>query len=161
LFYGEQFRNDEPWMQMVAILGLDCSREQLLGALEAAAQANNCRVVVFIDALNEGEGKLLWSKFLPGMLTALAKSQWLGLCVSVRTSYEKYVIPESLGDSRLARLEHRGFTELPHEAVSSFFSHYNIEPSTPFFVPEFTNPLFLKLFCQSLQNQGLTSAISG
>ena len=161
MFHGEQFRNEEPWSQMIRLLGLDCSREEFVGALEAAAQANNCRVLIFIDALNEGEGNRLWPIFLPGMLTALAKSHWLGLCISVRTSYEKYVIPDTLDDSRLARLEHRGFTELPYEGISRFFSHYGIEPSTPFLVPEFTNPLFLKIFCQSLQNQGLTRVPSG
>jgi len=113
IFHGEQFRNEEPWSQTIGLLGLDCSREEFVGALEASDQANNCRVLIFIDALNEGEGNRLWSKFLPGMLTALAKSTWLGLCVSVRSSYERYVIPASLDESRIAQLEHRGFTELP------------------------------------------------
>lgn len=161
IFHGERFINDEPWSQMTRMLGLDCNRDQFIGALEATAQANGCRVLIFIDALNEGEGKRLWAQVLPGILTTLARSPWLGLCVSVRTSYEKYVVPDTLDESRIARIEHRGFTELPYEAVSSFFSHYDIEPSTPFLVPEFTNPLFLKLFCQSLQNQGLTTAPSG
>lgn len=161
MFHGERFVNDEPWSQMIRMLGLNCSRDEFIGALEAAAQANNCRVLIFIDALNEGEGKRLWNEVLPGILTTLARSSWVGLCVSVRTSYEEFVIPDSLDDSRIARLEHRGFTEMPYEAVSRFFSHYGIEPSTPFLVPEFTNPLFLKLFCKSLQDQGFTRAPSG
>ena len=66
MFHGEQFRNDEPWSQMIKLLGLNCSREQFVGGLEAAGKANNCRVLIFIDALNEGEGNRLWSKFLPG-----------------------------------------------------------------------------------------------
>lgn len=156
MFHGEQFRDDEPWSQMIRLMGLNCSREEFLGALEAAAQANNCRILIFIDALNEGAGNRLWAKFLPGMLTALARLPWLGICVSVRSSYEHHVIPDTLDETRIARLEHRGFTELPYEAISRFFSNYGIEPSTPFLEPEFTNPLFLKLFCISLQNQGLT-----
>ena len=90
------------------------------------------------------------------MLTALDRTPWLGICVSVRSSYEHHVIPDALDETRIARLEHRGFTELPYEAISRFFSHHGIEPSTPFLEPEFTNPLFLKLFCISLNNQGLT-----
>jgi hypothetical protein len=86
VFHGEQFHNDEPWSQMIRLLGLNCSREEFLGALEAAAQANNCRLLIFIDALNEGEGNRLWRNFLPGMLTALAQWPWLGICVSVRSS---------------------------------------------------------------------------
>ena len=60
IFDGEQFRDDEPWSQMIKLLGLNCSREQFIGGLEAAGKANNCRVLIFIDALNEGEGNRLW-----------------------------------------------------------------------------------------------------
>jgi len=36
---GEQFNNDEPWSQIIKLLGLSCSRkEELLGALESAGQ---------------------------------------------------------------------------------------------------------------------------
>ena len=155
IFHGEQFQNDEPWSQMVRLLGLNCPREDFIGALEAAAQANNCRVLVFIDALNEGEGNRLWWKFLPGMLTTLAQSQWLGICVSVRTSYEKVIIPDTLDETRIIRLEHLGFADVVYDAVGRFFDHFGIEPSTPVLLPEFDNPLFLKLYCQSLCNAGL------
>jgi hypothetical protein len=155
ILHGEQFRNDEPWSQIIRLLGLNCSREDFIGALEAAAQANNCRVLIFIDALNEGEGNRLWWKFLPGMLTTLAQSQWLGICVSVRSSYEKVIIPDSLDKTRILRLEHLGFGEVVYDAVGKFFGHFSIEPSTPVLLPEFDNPLFLKLFCQSLCNAGL------
>ena len=161
IFHGEHFRNDEPWSQMIKLLGLNCSREQFVGALEAAAQANNCRVLIFIDALNEGEGNRLWAKFLPGILTILTQSPWLGICVSVRNSYEELVIPKSLDKTRVVRVEHLGFGSLTADAVARFFTHFKIEPSTPMLLPEFENPLFLKLFCQSLYNEGLTRIPSG
>ena len=155
ILHGEQFRNDEPWSQMIRLLGLNCSREDFIGALEAAAQANNCRVLIFIDALNEGEGNRLWWKFLPGMLTTLAQSQWLGICVSVRSSYERLIIPDTLDKTRIIRIEHTGFSDLVYDAAGKFFDYFGIEPSTPVLVPEFDNPLFLKLFCQSLKNSGI------
>jgi hypothetical protein len=156
IFHGEHFRNSEPWSQMISLLGLNCSREKFIGALEAAAQANNCRVLLLIDALNEGEGNRLWSQFLPGIITTLAQSQWLGICVSVRNSYEELIIPKSLDQMRVVRVEHRGFGVLTADAVAKFFNHFGIEPSTPMLLPEFENPLFLKLFCQSLYNDKLT-----
>lgn len=161
ILHGEQFHNAEPWSQIVHLLGLNCSRDDLIGALEAAAQANNSRVLIFIDALNEGEGNRLWHKFLPGMLTTIAQSPWLGICVSVRSSYEQHIIPDSLDDNRIIRVEHTGFRDLAHDAAAKFFGHFRIEPSTPLLLPEFDNPLFLKLFCQSLQNSRLTRVPSG
>lgn len=161
LFHGEQFRNEEPWSQIIQLSGLNCSHEEFLGALEAAGQANNCRILIFIDALNEGEGNRLWVKFLAGMLTTLARYKWLGVCLSVRSEYEKYIIPETLDESKIIRQEHIGFGDLAYEAVEKFFSHFGIEPSTPVLLPEFNNPLFLKLLCQSLQKEGLTRVPTG
>jgi hypothetical protein len=161
LFHGEQFRDHEPWSQMITLLGLNCSREQFIGALEAAGQANNCRVLIIIDALNEGEGNRLWSKCLPGILTTLMRSQWLGICVSIRTPYVNHIIPKSLDDTRLIRVNHAGFGDCTSDAIEKFFSYFKIEPSAPLLLPEFENPLFLKMFCQSLNNQGLTQIPPG
>ncbi len=161
LLHGEHFTDDEPWGQIVRLLGLDCTKDEFLGSLEAAAQASRCRLLIFIDALNEGEGRGLWQKHLSGMFTALARSPWLGIVVSVRLSYEDFVIPEGLVPTRLVRIEHYGFQEHEYEAVNRFFSHYGIQPTSPLLVPEFSNPLFLKLFCRGLKNHGFTQVPTG
>ena len=62
LLIGGQFNSDEPWAQMTGLLGLSCTREEFLGALEAAAQARGTRAVILIDALNEGQGKVTLEK---------------------------------------------------------------------------------------------------
>ncbi|HEV2971656.1 MAG TPA: AVAST type 2 anti-phage system protein Avs2 [Pirellulales bacterium] len=161
IFHGEHFHDDEPWSQMIRLVGLNCSRDELIGAIEAAAQANNCRVLLLIDALNEGDGNRLWWKFLPGILTTLARSQWLGICVSIRNTYEPHIIPPTLDETRIVRVEHYGFGEFAYRAAAKFFAHFGLEPSAPVLFPEFDNPLFLKLFCQSIHNAGLTRVPSG
>jgi hypothetical protein len=162
IFHGESFReDDEPWARMIQLLGLTCSRDEFIGALEAAAQANNCRILICIDALNEGEGNRLWRRCLQGMFHVLARSQWLGICVSVRTCYERLVIPDTLDQSRIVRIEHVGFGDHTYEAATKFFANFGIEPSTPILLPEFENPLFLKLFCDSMQKKQLTRVPSG
>ena len=119
--------------------------EEFLGALEAAAQAHRTRAIILIDALNEGQGKALWKKHLAGILLAVSKSPWLGIAISVRTSYEGTIVPEGLVPSRLIRAEHHGFAEHEYEATKTFFDHFGIQrPSIPLLVPEFQNPLFLK-----------------
>src|SRR5882724_1995828 len=162
LLIGGQFSGDEPWAQMTSLLGLSCTREEFLGAFEAAAQAHNTRAVILVDALNEGEGKVLWKKHLAGILLTVSKSPWLGIATSVRTSYEDMIRPEGLVPSRLLRAEHYGFADHEYEATKTFFEFFGLQlPSIPLLVPEFQNPLFLKIFCQGLKNNHLTVIPSG
>lgn len=162
ILLGGQFNNEEPWLQIIRLLGLSCTREEFLGALEAAAQAYGSRTLILIDALNEGEGKKLWNKYLAGMLMTLSKYSWIGIAVSVRTSYATLIIPDGLDTERLITEVHHGFADYEYQATRTFFDHYGIErPSVPLLVPEFQNPLFLKLFCQGLNNLKLTKVPPG
>ena len=161
LLHGGHFNDGEPWSQIIRELGLSCDREELLGALEAAARASRCRILILIDALNEGEGRKLWRKHLGGMLATLGRFPWLGIAVSVRSSYEDLVLLDDSVRGRLLRVEHVGFREHEHEATLRFFNHYGIQPTLPLLVPEFSNPLFLKLLCQGLKNEGLTQVPIG
>ncbi len=158
---GEKFTNTEPWSQILQFLGLACTRDEFLGALEAAAQARGGRALIFIDALNEGEGKTLWRKYLAGLLSDIEKFPRVGLAVSVRSSYESLVIPEG-AKNRLVRIEHHGFSGFEYKATSTFFAHYGIAlPAMPLLHPEWSDPLFLRLFCQGLKNAGMTSLPEG
>jgi hypothetical protein len=58
---GDQFNNEEPWSQIVKLLGLNASTEDFLGALDAAASASKLRAMIIIDALNEGPGVTFWT----------------------------------------------------------------------------------------------------
>lgn len=162
LLLGGQFNSSEPWSQIVQLLGLSCTKEEFLGALEARAQARRAKAIIFIDALNEGEGTKLWNKHLAGILTTLSRYPWIGIAVSIRTSYERTVIPEGLIPSRLVREVHHGFADHEYQATKTFFDFFGIErPAIPLLVPEFQNPLFLKLFCQGLKNRGFIKVPSG
>ncbi len=164
LLLGEQFTNQEPWSQIISFLKLSCTVEEFLGALEAAAEAKQSKALIFIDALNEGEGKKFWKKHFAGMLTTLSRFPRLGISVSVRTPYEDVVIPEHLKSdpSKLIREHHEGFAKHEYQATRTFFTHYNIKrPSVPLLNPEFQNPLFLKLFCLGLKNRNMTEVPPG
>jgi hypothetical protein len=158
LLLGIHFIDGEPWAQIIRALGLSCNVEEFLGALDSAAKARKARALIIIDALNEGEGKYLWNNFLGGMLTTLSKYPWISIALSVRNSYEDIVIPDWLvPEKKLIRDIHYGFTDYEYEATRIFFNYYNIvQPSIPLLVPEFRNPLFLKLFCSGLKNHGYT-----
>jgi hypothetical protein len=162
LLMGEQFSQGEPWSQILAMLGLRCSVPEFLGSLEAAAEAAGYKALILIDALNEGEGKTLWRKHLAGIITLLCRHPWISIAVSVRTSYEDLVVPEGLVPTRLVREVHYGFSTHEYEATKTFFTHYRLQlPTTPLLVPEFQNPLFLKLFCKAIINAGLVKMPEG
>ncbi|MDE0077709.1 MAG: hypothetical protein OXO50_09330 [Caldilineaceae bacterium] len=162
LLLGNQFRNEETWEQIIHSLGLSCRRDEFLGAMQTAAQTAGRRAVIFIDALNEGEGRRMWYEWLPSMLARLERYPWIAIAVSVRNSYEELIVRKGLVPDKLTRLVHRGFAGQEYDAAREYFEYYGIQlPATPILTPEFQNPLFLDCFCQGIHNKRLTRIPSG
>jgi hypothetical protein len=163
ILLGQHFNQSEPWSQILQRLQLPFrDRDKFLTALEIAAQVRRRRALILIDALNEGDGKHLWRNELPGILRVLENYPRIGLAVSCRTSYERMVIPEGLIPKSMTQVNHRGFADHEYIATTTFFNHYRIErPNIPLLVPEFSNPLFLKIFCQGLEKRELTRIPKG
>jgi len=156
LLMGQRFvSNDAPWSQVLQHLDLaGLSAEEFIGALEASAQASGERALIAIDAINEGTGRTVWPTHLAAFLAQVERSPWLGVVLSVRSSYEDVVIPAEVRDRALL-VTHHGFREHEYDATKTFFVHYGLElPSTPLLAPEFQNPLFLKTLCRGLNEQG-------
>ena len=64
--------------------------------------------------------------------------------------------PDGLGD--VTEVEHPGFDGRELEATEHIFDFFGLEqPRIPLLTPEFTNPLFLILYCESLAGMGLTA----
>lgn len=90
MLLGQQVRGSaDPWRQILDLLALDCSRDELLGALSAAAEAQGGRALILIDALNEGEGPALWPGHLAAMLDDLRHWPRIGIVVSCRRSNDR------------------------------------------------------------------------
>jgi len=159
---GKYLHKGDPWTQIADHLQLKANRETLLGALEAAAQAAGRRAMILIDAINEGGGRRLWKDSLKAFLTSASRFPWVVVVVSIRTTYEKYVLPSNLGEDSLLRIDHHGFEGVEYEATEAFFRHFKIQtPIVPLLHPEFSNPLFLKLLCQGMQKASLTKIPNG
>lgn len=158
LLLGEHFYEKEPWTQIIEEhLSLSCKRDAFLGALSATAESTGSRILIMIDALNEGAGTRVWKKHLAGFIQTLRHYPWLGLVLSVRDTYEEVVVQKRLiEDKNLVRIVHEGFAEHEYDAVKLFCTTYNIrQPDFPLLQPEFRNPLYLKLLCESIKEQGL------
>lgn len=76
----------------------------------------------------------------------------IGLIVSCRTPFEKITLPKKPKPNAIV-LFHPGFRGVELNAQTVFFKYYKIPtPEVPLLTPEFSNPLFLKLFCKSLED---------
>lgn len=162
LVLGESIQRGEPWMQVIQFLGLTMNRDDFLGTLNTAAESAGTRLILFIDALNEGDGLKCWPAQLAGFLEAVKPFPSLVVALSVRDLYESHVIPGQLDHGSLMRVDHQGFEEKTDEATRRFFQHFKILlPDHPILNPEFGTPLFLKLFCTALRNRGITEVPKG
>jgi hypothetical protein len=157
LLLGQRFiSNDAPWFQALQQLDMaNLSAEVFIGALEAAAQAAGNRALIMIDAINEGAGRHIWPTHLPAFLALIERSQWIGVVLAVRSSYEEIIVPQEIREKAVPVL-HQGFLEHEFDATRTFFLYYELElPSTPLLTPEFQNPLFLKTLCLGLRELGM------
>lgn len=162
---GGRFSGRTVWRHIAELLGLgDVGMEVLRGAMRAAAEASEAPFLLLIDALNEAADATGWREELPALLADLRDDPWIVVGLSLRSSYEDYVLPPPgrLPPDRLARVIHPGFSGRELEATERFFDAFGLEqPRIPLLRPEFTNPLFLKLYCEGLRGLGLTAAEAG
>ena len=150
------------WSEIASQFGLaDVGSEELISAMQAAAEASGVPFLLLVDALNEAECAAAWREELPWLLAEVAQNPWISVAVSVRDTFHDIVLPEG-GLSNVTEVKHPGFDGRELEAAECFFDANGLEqPSIPLLMPEFTNPLFLKLYCESLSGMGLSAPSLG
>lgn len=159
LFLGDQFsKSFDPRESIKQRLQYAGSFNSLLQLLDSIGQIHNQRILIAIDALNEGEGTDIWFKYLAGLETDIKRYRWIALVVSVRKDYIEDIVPEKCRE-RMNLIEHQGFDEAYDFACEHFFEHFGLDIRVPIFNNEFNNPLFLKLFCESCQNIRFTGEL--
>ncbi len=164
LLLGQHFNREEnPQKQILNQLDLNCRFDEFLEALNCKSQISGTRIIIFIDAINEGAGRKFWPDYLNGFIKMISKYSWLGLVFSIRSSYLKLFEDNIKAlSNQLIRYTHYGFRNVEYEASKLFFKNYNIElPSVPLLHPEFQNPLFLKIFCEGLNRSDYTKIPDG
>ncbi|HCZ39992.1 MAG TPA: hypothetical protein DHV18_11270 [Brochothrix thermosphacta] len=164
LILGQQLTSDEsPWSQIFKRLQLKITSREFLEKLNLYGKKTGKRVLFFIDAINEGNGNKFWNDNINSFVEEIRRFEWLGLIMSVRTTYRNVTIShENVERNNFEIHEHIGFQNVELKAVSLFYDYYNIErPSSPNLNPEFKNPLFLKLLCEGIKKNGLTKVPVG
>ena len=158
LALGSNFVDGDPWRQILDQLGLHTlDSGTFLGALDAAAQAANTRALLLIDALNERKGLDVWPARLAGFLRSIEPFPRVAIALSCRSTYLPYVVPATITEVQLPRIEHVGFAGRAGEAARIYLDRRGIvRMAAPNLVPEFENPLFLKTACDYLKKEGLS-----
>jgi hypothetical protein len=156
ILFGHQFRGKpDVWTRLIESLALPMylGKDGLLDALNSAAKASGRCLLICIDAVNETRPRDYWQNRLAGMGAEIEARAYLKLCLSCRSSF----IPVCLPDNNPFRIiEHQGFLGKEREACNAFFRFYGLEaPLLPVLRPELSNPLYLKLVCETLKSRGM------
>ena len=144
--------------QIMRNLNMDCSFDNLIDALEAIGERDNCIIPICIDALNETWVYQLWKVGLPFIVDKVEQAPMVKLIISYRTEYEPLLLSNSLinaiKNGCIVKTEHYGFEKNSGVAVKEFLNHYNI-PFSPYeyFRSEMSNPLFLTLYCKTYNGE--------
>jgi hypothetical protein len=154
---GGGFGRGELWAGIAAHLGLpDVGRDVVLGAMDAAGEASSesgARFLLAIDALNDATDHDFWRHALPQLRAAVRQYPHVALAVSCRDSYVD-LVDDANERSRWVTQTHPGFAGREIEATQRYFEAYGLDaPRIPLLVPEFTVPLFMRMYCESLSNQ--------
>ena len=156
---GGSLSGRDVWSEIAKQLGLgaEVGSGELVSTMQAAAEASNAPFLLLIDALNEAKKPKAWRDELPRLFAEIANNPWISVAVSVRSIFLDIVRPDD-GLDNVIEVEHPGFDGQELEATECFFDAFGLEqPRIPLLMPQFTNPLFLKLYCESLNDMGLSA----
>lgn len=160
--FGHEFRGEpDPWTRLLENLKLPITlgMDGLLDALNAAGEASGSPLILCIDAVNETRPLRYWRDRLSAVSQAVRYRLHLRLVVTCRTPFTPNCLPDG---HRLPIVEHAGFAGVERDACQAFFRHYELEPPiSPILQPEFSNPLYLRLLCETLRSRGLRRLPAG
>ena len=157
VLFGHEFRSEpDPWTRFAESLGLPLTlgRNAVLDALNAAAEAAGRPLIVCIDAINETRPFRYWRDRIATFSNAFQRRPYLRVMFTCKTSYLNVCLPET---HEMPVFEHVGFADVQRTACQTFFQHYGLAPPiAPILQAELSNPLYLRLMCETLKSLGLT-----
>lgn len=156
LLLGQQFVDSKTvWENIYSNLSVSFTKkEMLLESLNNIGKQIGSRVLILIDAINEGAGAGLWESQIAGFINEFKKYPYIGIVLSIRTTYLNFVIPEHVQKNSLITFKtHEGFKGNEYGALKLFCDFHGLkQPHFPILAPEFTKPLFLQLICNAVKD---------
>lgn len=151
LFLGQHFTSQQqPFQQMFAFLEYKGDSDNFLSEINVRAKRNNKKALIFIDALNEGQGKYFWKNFIVDFIAKIKKYPHIVLVMSNRNNFMRSIFPDNFfKENKVTLYEHNGFLNLTLEQLNPFLNYYKVNPLiVPTLQSECRNPLFLKMYCE-------------
>lgn len=148
LFFGTDFSGSEMPLETI-LRKLKWKQPNSFDLLNDKMQKEGKFAIFIIDAINEGAGMYFWQEKLPTLLNQIRKWSRIKIIVSIRKqAVQTDVLNETI--KGFTRLSIPGFRDV-REAVKKFFEHYNVDKEIDDFnqIQSFSNPLFLKIFCEA------------
>ncbi len=146
LLFGSRFNPQEDFeLQLVRMSGME---NKSLEDLDDAMEKQHSNALIIIDAINEGATNVFWNIALRNVELKVNGLKNL----RVIATYRKGDFEPSDFLSNWAQTSMEGYGPRVHEAIGKYFAHYKIKDEDGSirnrFFREFTNPLFLNIFCQ-------------
>jgi hypothetical protein len=165
VLFGAAFGSGDIWVSICDQLGLEpVGANTLLGAMDAAGEASGLegrRFVIHIDALNDTVPADFWHSKLPSLRAAVNRWPHVALAVSCRDTYLN-IVASDVERAKYVQRSHPGFAGRETEATHKYFAHYHLViPQIPLLLPEFSLPLFLQMYCETLQAIGGSQSAIG
>lgn len=146
----------DPMQGLCDATRLASTPDELLRGLQRLGAARGSRALIIIDGINEGN-RSRWKRSLAPIIRAVRKFTHVGVVLSCRQPFDQLIFTSRTRRS-FVPVEHHGFTENETDAQVEFFAYYGIPaPHAPLLTPEFSRPLFLKMFCESVRNRSVKS----
>lgn len=148
LLFGTDFSASEMPLETI-LRKLKWKQPNSFDLLNDKMQKEGKFAIFIIDAINEGAGMYFYSTKLPTLLNQIRKWRRIKIIVSIRKqAVQTDVLNETI--KGFTRLSIPGFRDV-REAVKKFFEHYNVDKGIDDFnqIQSFSNPLFLKIFCEA------------
>ncbi len=155
LLLGQHFTKTETIEKnILSQLGMECSFKNLMVNFNDIGLQINSRVLILIDAINEGAGADLWKDQIAGFIHEVEKYPAIGLVLTIRSTYFHDIIPSHFkSESNITIITHEGFKGNEYEALKLFCEYHSLKlPNIPILNPEFRNPLFLHLICEAVKD---------
>ena len=163
ILVGNDFNSSKDiWKTLCMHLNLDVSspKSNFLKYIKETSLLFNERVLLVIDAINEGKGISAWKKQITSFVNAIKGSDFLSVCLSCRSTYE-FFFDLTKVENHLIKVTHCGFQNNLLIAVKEYFNYYQIKYHEIPLVSEFSNPLFLQVYCKTIHRRKETGPYRG
>lgn len=137
--------------RLMTIWGAKGTWDDFLAKLNKIAELEKHRILIVIDGINEGLGIQLWPSVLGALEADILQYKNLGLVISARSFSNRNMLDDIAQGKATITLE--GFKGMEDEAIRYLTGKFGIVfPNISSYKKEFSNPLFLKLYCLAYNN---------